>query len=418
MADSMVRTTRILLVLGCVAGVTTYVFTPIERPDQVMLATDVYRHAVGAFIDGSALYENPPPDRPGYNYLYPPITVIAFIPHAVVGSLVVAFAIQTALNLLAALGTGYVIFRGLERRDLPVTSFDLGLVCAFLVLSTYGAIQFLNGQINLWLAFALAIGFDAMDRDRARVAGVAFAIAALFKVFPAILGLWLLRLRAWPAVIAAVATGVGGLVLGAILFGPELTVTYLGDVLLGRFEGATYDGRPSPDDSVDGIHRQLAALWPAGAMFHSIVGLIVVGALLAGSMIDVTDRINRDAAALATVVAVLLYLPVQPLYFPLIAFPLLMLLYSEVTTWARRLLVGGTLLTFVHIQQQAVDMWLTWVPLPEVVAGAIESSTAALFTVILPPTLGLWLMLLACVAIQLEAPDVPQQRHAPTAHVA
>ena len=414
MAGSVHRTTRILLLVGCFAGLTTYVMTPLERPDQVMLATDVYRHAVAAFLEGGALYENPPPERPGYNYLYPPITVLAFIPHAIVGSLTTAFLFQTLLNILAALGTGLLIFRALERRDLAVTQVDLALIWAFLLLSTYGAIQFLNGQINLWLALALAIGFDAMDRDRERVVGIAFAVAALFKVFPAIVGLWLLRLRAYRAIGAAIATGLGGLLLGALVFGPELTVTYLSDVLLGRFEGATYDGRPAPDDSVDGIHRQLAAIWPDGTRFHSLVGLLVIGALLAGAMIDVRDRVNRDAAALATIVAILLYLPVQPLYFPLITFPLFMLLYTDLPVIPRRLLVLGTLLTFVHIQQEAVEMWFVWVPAPAWFTTPVESASAGLFTVILPPTLGLWIMLLACVAIQLEALDVPERRTAPT----
>ena len=414
MAGSDHRVTRLLLLVGCFAGLTAYILTPIEQPAQVMLATDVYRHAVGAFLDGGNLYGNPPPDRPGYNFLYPPITVLAFVPHAMVGSLTVAFVLQTILNLVAVAGTGVIIHRALARRDIAVTHFDLLLIWAFFLLSTYGAIQFLNGQINLWLALAFAIGFDAIDRDKGRLAGIAFAIAALFKVFPAILGLWLLRLRTWNAVVAAIATGVSGLALGALFFGPELTITYLTDVLLGRFEGSTYEGQPEPSDSVDGIHRQLAALWPGGSAYHSLIGFLIVATLLAAAMIDVSEQLNRDAAALATIVAILLYLPVQPLYFPLITFPLFMLLYSELPTVPRRLLVGGTLLTFIHIQQEAVDLWLAWLPLPSGLATGIETLTASLFTVILPPTLGLWIMLFACILIQHDSLDLGERRKSST----
>lgn len=414
MAASDRRVTRALLVFGCLAGVTTYVMTPLERPEQLMLATDVYRTATVAFFESGSLYDTHPPDRGGYYYLYPPITVLVFVPHLLAGSTFAAFLLQTVLNLAAATGTAILIHRGLTRRDIPVTRVDLLLIALFLTLSTYGAIQFINGQINLWLAFALAVGFDLMDRNRTRQAGLAFAIAALFKVFPAIIGIWLLRLRAWGAVTAAVATGIGGLLLGALLFGPELTVTYLTDVLVARFEGSTYDEPPAPGDSVDGVHRQLAALWPATIAYHSVLGLFIIGGLLMAAMWRIDDRIERDAAALATVVAILLYLPIQPLYFPLISFPLLMLLYRDLAPLARHLLVIGTFLTLIHIEQDAVEISLALLSVPDTLADPLLDVTATIFTIILPPTLGLWILLVACVAIQFDAPDVPPRQPTPT----
>lgn len=379
-----------------------------------MLATDVYRHATRSFLDGGDLYHTYPAERPGYGYLYPPVTVIAFLPHIVVGSSLGAFVFQTLLNFIAAIGTAIVIFRGLERRDLPVEQIDFVLLCAFMIFSTYGAIQFINGQINLWLAFALAIGFDSIDRRRGRVAGIAFGVAALFKVFPAVIGLWLLRIRDWRAVGTAIVTGVAGLLLGLALFGSDLTLTYVFDVLFGRFEGSTYDGRPEPADSIDGVHRQLAAIWPTGTAYHTLAGLFIVGGLLAGALIGVSERIERDAAALATIVAILLFLPIQPLYFPLITFPLFMLLYRPLDRTVRRILVAGTFLTLIHLEQDAVELALGWVPLPAVIEDFILSTSAAVFTFVLPPTLGLWLLLGACVLLQLRTTDPPQRRPVPT----
>lgn len=398
--DRPARQVRIILILGCLTGVATYLVTALERPDQFMLASDVYRHATASLLAGDGLYGVNPPGRSGYTFLYPPIAAALFIPHVFLGSDLAAFGLQTVLNLLAGLGTAVLIYRGLERRGLPVVRLDLVLLGAFMVLSVYSAIQFMNGQVNLWLAFALAVGFEAMDRDRQRVAGVAFAAVALVKVFPAILGIWLLRMRARTAVVAAIGTGVAGLAAGAIVFGPELTDTFVSEVLLGRFEGSTFDGQPRAGDSIDGVHRQLAALWPAGTRFHTPIGLVIVGVAVAAAMARVDTPVRRDAAALAAIVGVLLFLPVQPLYFPLLTFPLFMLLYSRLETASRGVLLAGTLLTFAHLDQRSVDLGIEVAPIPAPVASAISEFTAELFTIILPPTMGLWLLLFACILIQ------------------
>lgn len=396
------RSTRILLGIGILAGLSVYLLTPVEQPAQLMLATDVYHHATSAFLDGGNLYNNHPPDRSGYNFLYPPITVLLFLPHVLTGSAVGAFVLQTLLNIAAALGTTVVIIRALERRAIAITRIDTILIVLLLLASSYGAIQVINGQVNLWLALFLAIGFDAFDRDRTRITGIVFALAALLKVFPAILGLWLLRLRAWWAVGAAIATGLGGLLLGILLFGPELTMTYFVDVLFARFGDSTYDGQPTPTDNVDGIHRQLAALWPAGSMYFTPISVLIIGSLLAGSYTSVSTRYDRDVAALATICAILLFLPLQPLYFPLITFPLCMLLFRTHDTGIKWALTIGTLFTFIHIDLQAIDLWLSVVPTPDVIADGLVSVATAIFTVILPPTIGLWILFLTCVWMQLS----------------
>lgn len=406
------RTVRLVLVAGIIAGLSTYLVTPMERPSQIALASDVYRTAASAALAGEGLYGIYPEERTGYGFLYPPIAVIAFLPHALVPSPAAAFALQTVLNLVAAVGTAVVCVRALKRREIPITRVDHGLLVGFMILSSYSAIQFMNGQINLWLAFALAIGFDAIDRDDGRIAGVAFALAALFKVFPAIVGLWLLRLRAIPAVAAAVVTGIAGLAVGAVLLGPELTLAFFQDVLLGRFEGSTYDGRPDPTDNVDGVHRQLAVIWPDAGTAQTLIGLGIVGSLVAMSLARVESTVERDVAALGTIVGVLLFLPLQPLYFPLITFPLVMLLYTLPSRPERWVVIGATVLTFLHLDQDSVLLGLGWLPLPAGATEAIAGGTAQLFTFVLPPTLGLWLLLIACAMLQLR-PRVTPIRVAP-----
>lgn len=408
------RTARMILILGCLTGISTYIVTPMEQPEQLMLASDVYFHATQSWMAGDGLYGVYPSDRPGYAFLYPPIAVLLFIPHALLDSALGAYFLQTLLNIGAALGTAFIIFRALSRRDVPVNHLDLVILSVFMLLSSYSAIQFMNGQVNLWLAFAIALGFDAMDRRRPGIVGAVFALAALLKVFPAILGIWLLRIRAYRAVAVALGTGIGGLLLGAILLGPELTITYLGDVLLGRFEGSTYDEQPTPTDNVDGIHRQLAVIWPTGGASHTVIALAIIGPLLALSMLQVDTPLRRDVAGLGVLVSILLFLPLQPLYFPLIVFPLCMLLYTLRARRERILLLVGTVLTFFHLDLESVLLGLRYIPVPDPLASALIELSATVFTFILPPTLGLWILLITCVLIQLPDLKLEGMRTAPT----
>lgn len=395
---------RLVLVFGCLYGIGIFIATPWASPDQLMLATDVYLHAADQWLAGETIYETAPDHRPGYHFLYPPIVVILFVPYALIGSATVVYGIQTVINLGAAIATSLIVIRMLARRNVGISSADRWIIVAFFVISSYSAIQFINGQVNLWLALLFAIGFDAIDRKRYRLAGVVFGAAAVIKVFPAIMGIWLLRMRALPAVFAAIGTGLGALLLGALLMGPELTTTYLVDVLLGRFEGSTFEGRPGADAGVDGIHRQLAALWPRGSAWHTPLAILLIGGLLAAGVRRVETSQERDIAALATITAILLFLPVQPLYFPLIAVPLIMWLYTLPAHRLRWLIVIGALATMFHLDQESLIVMLSLLPVPTSMTDPLIGVAEMIFRVILPPTIGLWMLLLSCVWFQWGVP--------------
>lgn len=393
---------RFVLVVGCLGGLSVYVATPWLSPDQVMLASDVYRHAAARMLAGEGLYGSHPPGRPGYTYLYPPIVTIVFLPHALLDTSIRAFALQTVLNIGAAIVTAVVTWRLLRRRGVSVRPFDRGLLVGFFLLSSYSAIQFINGQINLWLGLAVALGFAALDRDRPVLAGGAFAIPALFKVFPVLIGLWLARLRAWRTIGAATAAGLGGLVAGGLLLGPSLTRSYLTEVLLARFHGSTFPGRPDPAAHVGGIHRQLAAIWPAGSTWHTPLAIVILGTLLATALWRVdTDR-RRDTGALATLIVMLLFFPLQPLYFPLLAVPLVLVLYRLPPGAPGWLLIVGAVVTMVRTEHAAATAAIRVAPLPGGLTAWLVGVSDVMFRTILPPTLGLWILLAACVIYQVR----------------
>lgn len=399
MLDSR-QTARLVLATGVLLGLGSGVDMLVRTPEQVGLASDVYVAAGQAVLEGSAIYEATPPDHPGYRYLYPPIVVLVFLPHAVLG-VTGALAIQTVVNVAAGLGTALVVWRALERRGVDVTARDFALLAGMVLVSTYGIGHLLNGQTTTWVGFAIAVGFDALDRRRGRLAGVAFAGAALLKVFPAAVGLWMLRDRAWRATGVALGVGSVGLIAGLGL-GAETSATYVQEVLLGRFEERSFEGSPTVADSVGGAQRQIAAVSGLGSPTTAIVALAVLAPILSVvyANVDLDVDHQRQAAALATIAVTLLALPLQPRYGLLLVFPLSVLLYTCPPGRARTIVLTGAVVSFVRLEYDAVrlvtgavDAWLLEV--------ADEGLRIGL-TIGQPPTLGLWLLLAGSVVLVRE----------------
>ena len=393
------HSTRVVLALGILAGLSGLVTRAFINPEQYMLASDVYYHATESLLEGGDIYEVAPPDRPGYYYIYSPVVVFAFLPHVLAGSPVGAYLLQTALNVCFAAGIAGVVWRALARRGVSLTRLDAALVFGFALVSSHSAISLVNGQVNIGLALAIALGLEALDRNRGATAGVAFALAALVKLFPAVLGLWLLRQRAYRGVALATVVGLTGLLVGLLALGPEVTETYLTDVLTGRYDG--FDGAPDPAQTRGGAQRQVAALSGAGPPYVTPLAALCVTPLLCYLYLNVETDARQWATVLGTLLAVLLFLPLQRLYMVLFVFPLVVLLYRLPAGRARKLLLGGTLVSFTRVEFSIVEAGLTTLPL-----GGVETSLVAvterLFEVVLPPTLGMWLLLGACVLIHRE----------------
>jgi hypothetical protein len=401
-AEAPRTSTRAVLAVGILTGIVSLAFMWLTAPEQVGLASNVYLRAGEALLAGENVYEVSPPGL-DYYYLYPPIVTLLFVPHALVGSSLVAFAGQTILNVAASVGTAAVISRALRRRGVAVERLDFALLVGFVLTSAYAAIPLINGQVTHWLTLAFAVGFDALDRRRESLAGAVFAGAALIKVFPAAIGLWLLRRRAWRAVGVAVLTGLGGLLLGAVLFGPDLPVTYFSDVLVGRYTGSSFDGTPTASRNVDGIRRQLAALLDVSRPVRTVLSAAILAPFLAVLYNRVDTDGRRQAAALGTVVATLLFLPLQPMYSLLFVFPLSVLLYRLPTGRPRTVLLVGVLCSSLVVGYEEVEIAMGAIPLPEGVSRPLLAVAETAFTVILPPTVGLWLILVACVLVARDS---------------
>jgi len=395
-----VRAPRLVLLAGVLAGVANTALFPLRNPEQVALATDVYYYSARAALRGADFYAVNPLGQTGF--VYPPAVVLAFVPHAALGDPLLAYALQWLLNLAALAALAVLVVRAVERAGVALTRFDRVLLSATVFLVGPVGVNLVMGQVNPLLALGLAGGAVLLERDRGTAAGAAFGLVALVKLFPALVGVWLVRQRAWRAVAAATATGLAGLAVGLLAFGPDATVTYFTETLAGESAVASFADGTDPTAPYATIRRQLAALAPGlPSSWLLPVGALVLAPVFAGVNRAVGDFRSRLVALQGTLQATLLLLPLEPFYVILVLFPLLVLLYALGDGWPRRLFLAGALLLLVPIMWPTVTTAMA--VLPAGVAAVLRDAATGLFSFVLPPTVGAWLVLAGCLLYQHRA---------------
>ncbi|MFB6088125.1 MAG: glycosyltransferase family 87 protein, partial [Haloarculaceae archaeon] len=333
------RGPRLVLAVGVVAGLVNAVAFPLTQPEQVALASDVYYYAARAALSGGDFYLTPAA-QPGFRY--PPVVVLAFLPHALLGDPALAYALQVALDLAAAAGVAAISVRAIERTGVSLARLDRLLVAAYCLASVTVVTNLVMGQVNHLLALAIAGGALLLERDRGAESGVAFGLAALVKLFPALVGVWLLRRRAWRAIAAATVTGTTLSLAGVAAFGPAVSETFVTHVLTGELAVASFPHGPDPTAPYVTIRRQLTALVPGlPSDLLLVVGAFVLAPVFVGvNRVHATLR-DRLVALLGTLLATLVLFPLEPFYLTLALFPLVPLLYCVEAGPPRRLLVVG-----------------------------------------------------------------------------
>ncbi len=400
-AVSARRAARAILALGIALGLANLVILPLTRPEQLGLATRVYTIAAEAALAGEPFYQVAPAGLPGYYFVYPPVVMLAMLTYGLLGDAWVAFAVQTVISVAAGLVLARLLVGLVDRAGVELARRDRWLVGGFTLASIHTSPTLVNGQLNLVLGLAIAVGIVALERDRQALAGTTLALAATVKLFPAVLGAYLLRNRAWRAVGAALATGVGLVILGVFVFGPAATETYLTVVLPAESQTGALAADPLAHGFLT-VRRQLAALLPwVPAAWLPVLGLLVVAPVVAVTYRRLDTVVDRLLAVLATVIGTLLLLPLEGLYFPLAFVALVPLLYLLPPGRTRTLCLAGTALTLVQVTPASVETMAGLVPGGPALAGAIVGVTHQLFRVILPATVGMWLLLAAGVYWQL-----------------
>jgi hypothetical protein len=336
---------------------------------------------------------------PGVSYVYPPVSVALFLPHAVVGGWQLSFALQTALNICAAVALAGLVVHTVETRRGRLPTTDRLAIVGFCVASAPAMAVLGQGQVDLLIAVALAGAFLAVETGRGGVAGAALGGAALVKVFPAALGLWLVWRRAWRALAAAILTGVSGLVGGALVFGVGAYRRYL-DVLAGRSRVAEFGGTVSPDFFAMTLFRPLSQLLPnVDPVLYVPLSVLAVGPVAAFVAFRGRGFAGRLTTYLVAIVAMLVVSPASnALYVVYAYFPLLCLLYLGGQR-GRTALLAGTAAVAFPLQPAQVGATLALVGVPPAVSAPLLGAVTTVLTVVSLPLAGL-LVILGWCAVQ------------------
>ena len=358
-----------------------------------------YRYAAKLAREGQSFYGVAPPELGDWAvYLYPPITVTAYYPFTGI-DWQVGYWVVVALNVLAGLAVAAAIVRFVDRRAYRLGWLDVALITGVVLLSpfTFGTIYY--GNINLLVALAFVVGFLALDDHQGVVAGPAFGLAALFKLFPALVGAWLLKRRSWRAVASATAVGVGGILAGVVAYGTEPTVTFFSDVVFDRAETAAFvGGYPADATFYVTLQRPLShvvwGLFPNAPpeVLTPLAALVGAGILLA-LYVDVQTLQGRLIAVFATLVVTVTLVPALQWYLVLFFFPMIPLWY----VWegpGRLLFLAGSAVMFANEYPGSLVEAVREFGLPHL----LEVLLVDVFTFATVPLYGIAIMLLACAA--------------------
>lgn len=362
----------------------------------------VYDVAARAALAGENFYAVASPEQ--FYYLYPPATVAAFVPLTWLGAWPVGYGVVTVVSVGVTVALTALTVRYVESLGHSVPTTDRLLVGAYLLVSVHSIPSLVYGQVNHLLVAAFGAGLLWLERDREWAAGVALAIPAFVKVFPAAIGLWLLRTRSWRAVAGAVATGTALSLSGLAVFGVDTYRTYIFDVLLGRRDTDAFVGGLDPAVSYVTLRRPLSVAFPAVDPAWYAVGaaafLAPVLAVCYWRLDTVTDRL---VAAYATTVAIILFFPSLLLYYVYLTVPLVVLLYDLPRGWGRRLFVTGTVIANLSLSFRTVPQVLGLAPLEPATIEAIAAALRPVFAFGTPVLYGCLLTLVGCLVYRVES---------------
>lgn len=388
---------RLVLGAGVLVGLAVLAQMALARPHMLGANFRVYHVAARAAVAGENLYLVAPDEFAQFRYLYPPVTVLAFVPFALV-SWQVGFALHTLGTLAVAVATAVLLVRFLERRGVVLSRFDRLLVAGWLLLGVHAVPSLFFGQINHHLLALLALGFVSLERGEEAPAGAAFALGALVKLFPALAGVWLLRRRAWRAIGAAVASGVGLLSVGVLAFGVGAHRAYVVEAILPRREHDKFAGGLDPGAAYVTLRRPVSHLFPAlDPGLYGPLAVAVLAPVVAYLYLDVDEPTDRLVAIFGTVAAMVLVVPSLMLYVLYLTFPMIPLLYLLDGRTPRRLFVGGALLANFSFTGGGAVETITALPLPSAVSSTLTAVLSPALTFGTPPLYGIGLMLLGCV---------------------
>lgn len=388
---------------GALLGLVALGHYAINRPGTFGSNYRVYHVAIETALAGGDFYAVTPPGS-RYHFLYPPITVLAFLPSALVDSWVPGFVAITLLSVVAAGFTTRLLTGYIDSLGYAVGPAERVGIFAFLCCSAHLAPSLAYGQVNHLLVASLAAGLVWLARDRELRAGAALAIPAYVKVFPGLIGLWLVRRRAWRAIAAAVGTATALTLAGLFTFGVDVTRTYVTEALIPRRESGAFVGGLDPDRAFVTLRRPLSVLFPTvDPTWYAVGALAILAPVLAVLFWRMETVTDRHVAVHGTLLAMVLAVPSLLIYYAYTTVSLVVLVYDFPAGRGRRVFLAGALLANLSMSFRALRQALRALPLDDGSVQAMRDALLPVFRLGTPVLYGSLLMLLGCVLYRVES---------------
>jgi hypothetical protein len=393
-STASVRRARLALGLGIFLGVAYVLYRLLVTPELVGIDFEIYRAAAVDLYAGEDVYGRSPVGVSNLTYRYPIILLAVFSLSLLVPP-AVGFALHLAGTVLVSVILGLAIARVIESHGVRLSTLDRGLICGFIAVSPISAPSLVLGNINHHIALFFGLGLIWLQQDQQKRAGVALGLAALPKVFPAAVGVWLLWRRAWNAIVVAVITGVGALAAGVVLFGWSHTQRYFVEELLPRGTASAVSGGLSPYSLYVTLQRPLTAMFAdASGTVLTVLALLVVAPVVSDAYLSSEGPVERLIALLTTLCAILLVIPSYTMYFVLLSYPLIPLLYL-LSGWPGRMFTVGVVLMQFTLKLHDANMLVRLLGLPPWGTEVMFESLRAFYTLGTPVLWGTITVLIA-----------------------
>jgi hypothetical protein len=384
----------LVLAVGISLGVAYTLYRVLITPSTFGIDFEIYRAAAADLHAGQEVYGRSPVGIADYTFRYPIVLLAAFSLYLLVPP-VVGFAVHVAGTVLVSVALGLAIATVIERHGIALSTLDRVLICLFILISPVGAPSVVLGNINHHIALALGVGLIWLERGRQTRAGIALGIAAVPKVFPAAIGIWLIVRRKYRAMFAAIATGLGALGAGAVLFGWERTRRYFFAELIPRSTATAGSGTLSPSSLYVTLQRPLTVVFAdASGTVLMALSLVIVAPAVAYTYLNSDGELQRLVTLLTTLCAILLVIPSYTMYFVILSYPLIPLLYLLSDLPGRVFGVGVVLMQFT-VKLGDVTMLIRRLWLPDWATTSLIDSSRALYTVGTPVLWGTIVVLVA-----------------------
>lgn len=316
---------RLALFLGIAGGVLTAVFFALFRPNPPG-TFNVFYFAAQKSMSGPIAYNT------GYGlWTYTPAALLYFYPYALLFDYQTALLVHRLLSIVVAIGYAYALVRFLGRH-VDLERVDRVAVFGFATLSVYPIVNIINGSFVGIFATFLGMGWLLVESERDS-GGALWALASIVKGYPAFWGVYLLRVRRWRAVGAAILTGVSSTLLGVLVFGVDEYVRFFTVAGANRVRYHQFAGGGSPDNEAVTPLRALGQLFPnvdPSVWTPVILVVVVCITLLVYYFIPAESLNDRATLLLVTILGVWFVMPTsQDMDTYILYAPLLVLLYVE-----------------------------------------------------------------------------------------